>query len=94
MTALVEEEVVLGRAEVRRVFVVEQPTGAFCDWERLAKWLYFPVIERGDREFLRAVLSIASSTQVVLGTLLPSLGERRSDIVLRALWTLGAPEGC
>jgi hypothetical protein len=94
VTALVEEKAVLSRAEVRKVFVVELPTGAFCDWERLAKWLYSPMVERGDREFLRAVLSIAGSTQVVLGTLLPSLGERRSDIVLRALRALGAPDDC
>ncbi|MEU3554115.1 hypothetical protein [Streptomyces fragilis] len=93
--ALVAEGTVLERAEVRDLFVVQDPTTgtASCDWERLTRWLYYPTISREDRAFLYCVLSLAGRAPVVLGALVPELGKRRAAILLSALGTLAGTCG-
>ncbi|WP_445399107.1 hypothetical protein ACSMX9_00905 [Streptomyces sp. LE64] len=85
VTALVEEEVLLGRADVRRALVVEDgPDGPRCDWEGLARQLYTLELSSSERVFLALLLSMVGAHQMSLSRV-HELDEDRLMVVLRAL---------
>ncbi|MER5494846.1 hypothetical protein [Streptomyces sp. NPDC002490] len=85
VTALVEEGVLLGRADVRRALVVEDGAdGPRCDWEGLARQLYALELSSSERVFLALLLSMVGVHQTSLSRV-HELDEDRLMVVLRAL---------
>jgi hypothetical protein len=88
VAALLEEEQLLARDDVRRVLLDKTDDGGMgCDWAQLAKNLYVLDLTDAERAFLGLVLSIGSPSQVALSRV-RDLDERRLAVLLRALVAL------
>ncbi|MGY1498521.1 hypothetical protein ACW4TU_18310 [Streptomyces sp. QTS52] len=86
LRALIEEETVLARENVRRALIVTNDRGApvGCAWDRLAKERFGLDLDEEQRIFLDVILSIAGPHHVNLGWLM-EIDDRRLAIVLRAM---------
>lgn len=82
--ALVEEEKLLSRDNVRGALVTKEDGVMTCRWEGLAGRMYTLGLDEGERAFLGLVLSIAGLHQSHLAAV-RHLNERRLKIVLQAL---------
>ncbi|MFC9285180.1 hypothetical protein [Streptomyces sp. NPDC057052] len=89
--ALVEEEQILARDNVRAALVTKQNGVMICRWEGMAGRLYTLGLSESERAFLGLVLSIVGLRHSYLSTV-ECLDERRLQIVLRAVTRL-AGEG-
>lgn len=83
--ALVEEERLLARDNVRMALVVKADDGTMgCSWERFGSRLYTLGFDDEERAFIDLVLSIAGPHQTSL-TRVQDLDDRRLAIILRAM---------
>lgn len=86
LRALIEEETVLARDNVRQNLIVTNdrgtPTG--CAWDRLAKARFGLGLDEEQRIFLDVILSVAGPHHVNLGWLM-EIDDRRLAILLRAM---------
>jgi hypothetical protein len=82
--ALVEEELLLARDQVRTALVAQQDGVTTCRWEGLSGRLYTLELDEGERAFLGLVLSIVGVQQTYLAAM-EYLDERRLKILLRAM---------
>ncbi|WP_405840473.1 hypothetical protein [Streptomyces sp. NBC_01518] len=89
MQALVEEESLLSRDQVRKALVTQQDGVMTCRWEGMSGRLYTLELDEGERAFLGLVLSIVGVQQSYLAAV-EYLDERRLEIVLRAMIRLAA----
>ncbi|MFJ7418016.1 hypothetical protein ACIQXD_05305 [Streptomyces uncialis] len=92
VAALIEEDAVLARDDVRALLIVETGAGVFCDWARF---------ESRYRSELRLSPSVDAFLTYVLATAFPrvvplwkveALGDRRLGIVLRAIARLAGSD--
>jgi hypothetical protein len=89
--ALVEEEQLLARDNVRAALVVKTVGGTMgCSWERFGGRLYTLGLDDAERAFAGLVLSLAGPHKTSLTRVL-DLDERRLAILLRAMVSLS---GC
>ncbi|MFG3265031.1 MULTISPECIES: hypothetical protein [Streptomyces] len=89
--ALVEEEQILARANVRAALVTKQNGVMTCRWEGMAGRLYTLGLSDSERAFLGLVLSIVGMRHSYLSTV-ECLGEHRLGIVLRAITRLATED--
>ncbi|MDC0769271.1 hypothetical protein [Streptomyces sp. HD] len=82
--ALVEEEKLLSRDNVRAALVTKEDGVMTCRWEGLAGRLYTLGLDEGERAFLGLVLSLAGVHRSHLAAV-RHLNERRLQTVLQAL---------
>ncbi|PAZ10828.1 hypothetical protein CLM62_38695 [Streptomyces sp. SA15] len=85
--ALIEEEKLLVRDNVRAALVTKQDGVMTCRWESMAGRLYSLGLDDGERAFLGLVLSIVGVRQSYLSAV-EHLDERRLKIVLQAMMRL------
>ncbi|KAB1142669.1 hypothetical protein F7R91_28130 [Streptomyces luteolifulvus] len=85
--ALVEEQQILARDNVRTALVTKEDGVMTCRWEGMAGRLYALGLDDGERAFLGLVLSIVGVRQSYLAAV-EYLDERRLEIVLRAMTRL------
>ncbi|MEU9172202.1 hypothetical protein AB0D34_31180 [Streptomyces sp. NPDC048420] len=85
--ALVEEDKLLSRDNVRTALVSKQNGVMTCRWESVAKRTHTLGLDDGEQAFLELVLSIAGIRQSYL-TAVALLDERRLKILLQALTRL------
>lgn len=92
VAALIEEDTLLARDDIRRLLVVETDTSACCDWapfeDRYRRAL---VLDDGEDAFLTYVIAIAFPRVVPLWRL-EALDDRRLAVVLRALTGLAGSD--
>ncbi|ELP67681.1 hypothetical protein STRTUCAR8_08529 [Streptomyces turgidiscabies Car8] len=86
LRALIEEETLLARENVRRALIVtnDQGTPVGCAWDRVAKERFGLGLDEEQRIFLDVILSVAGPHHVNLGWLM-EVGDRRLGILLRAM---------
>jgi hypothetical protein len=87
--ALVEEEKLLARGNIRRTLVTERDGVMQCRWEAMSGRLYTLGLDDGERAFLGLVLSIVGVRHCYLAAI-EYLDERRLKIVLQAMLRLAA----
>ncbi|MFD8936682.1 hypothetical protein ACFV0R_15755 [Streptomyces sp. NPDC059578] len=92
VAALVQEDVILAREDVRDLLVIRTGPRAYCHWARFEdRYRTALVLDASERAFLDLVVAIAFPRQVPLWPL-ERLGERRLAIILRALAALGGSD--
>ncbi|MDX3244823.1 hypothetical protein [Streptomyces sp. ME18-1-4] len=89
--ALVEEEELLARDNVRSALVTKHDGVMTCRWEGVAGRLYTLGLNDGERAFLGLVLSIVGMRQSSLSAV-QYLDERRFKIVLQAMIRLAGTD--
>ncbi|MEU5091739.1 hypothetical protein [Streptomyces sp. NPDC021356] len=82
--ALVEEETILARDDVRSILVVEENGAPVCDWDRLQGRLYTLGLDERQRDFLGLVLGMVGIGSYTLATA-GDLDERHLAILMRAI---------
>lgn len=85
--ALVDEESILARDNVRTLLVDDQGDRVTARWERLSGRIYTLGLDEHQRAFLGLVLSIVGIGQVTLAAV-PDLDERRLLVIQRAILRL------
>ncbi|MFE9659888.1 hypothetical protein [Streptomyces sp. NPDC005955] len=92
VTALVQEDAVLARADVHALLLVDTGMRVYCEWTRFEdQYRKALVLDTSERAFLDFVVAIAFPRQVPLWPL-EHLGERRLAVILRALASCGGSE--
>ncbi|MYY11080.1 hypothetical protein GT204_19735 [Streptomyces sp. SID4919] len=90
--ALIEEDTLLSRDDVRRLLVVETGAGVFCDWARFEdRYRRELVLNSAEDAFLTYVIATAFPRVVPLWRL-EELGDRRLGIILRAFTRLAGSD--
>lgn len=89
--ALVEEEELLSRENIRTALVTKHDGVMTCRWEGIAGRLYTLGLDDGERMFLGLVLSIVGVRQSSLADV-RYLDEHRLKIVLQALMRLAGTD--
>lgn len=87
--ALIEEEDILARDNVRAALVVKADGVMTCRWEGLSGRVYTLGLDEGERAFLSLVLSLVGVRQTSLACV-EGLDDRRLKIVLRAILRLSS----
>ncbi|MEU0691577.1 hypothetical protein [Streptomyces uncialis] len=92
VAALIEEDTLLAREDVRALLVGETEAGAFCDWPRFEeRYRCALVLDDGEDAFLTLVIATAFPRLVALWRL-EALGDRRLGIILRAITRLAGSD--
>ncbi|WP_230195608.1 hypothetical protein OHU34_26100 [Streptomyces sp. NBC_00080] len=89
--ALVEEQELLARDNLRTALVTKRDGAMTCRWEALAKRLHTLGFDDSEREFLGLVLSIVGARRSSLAAV-EYLGEHRLQIVLQAMIRLAGTD--
>ena len=87
--ALIEEEDILARDNIRAALVVKADGVMTCRWEGLSGRVYTLGLDEGERAFLSLVLSLVGVRQTSLACV-EGLDDRRLKIVLRAILRLSS----
>ncbi|MFD4830094.1 hypothetical protein ACFWPV_09605 [Streptomyces uncialis] len=92
VAALIEEDAILARDDVRALLVAETDSGTFCDWPRLeSRYRSELDLDNAEDAFLTLVIATGFPRAVPLWRL-EELGDRRLAIILRALVRLAGSD--
>ncbi|MFJ4769400.1 hypothetical protein ACIP88_09810 [Streptomyces uncialis] len=92
VSALIEEDSLLSRDDVRKLLIVDTGAGIFCDWARFEERYRRALVLNGAEDaFLTYIIATAFPRVVPLWRL-EELGDRRLGIILRAFTRLAGSD--